>query len=232
VKYFGPYVVQEKLGPVDYVISTPDRRKTLRVCHVNLLKVYRERDKEFFSGKSEVVNVDTSINVGVVDGVSDCSSWSTSEVNPDEVFKNLVGEQRTQLESLLSEFSEVFSDKPGRTNLCTHHIELLPNSRPIRCRSYRLNPEKTQHLKKEIEELLKLGIVSESESAWSAPVVLIPKPGGGLRLCTDFRKTNEVTVADPFPMPRIDDLLDRVGKAKFLSKIDMTKGYWQVPLDL
>jgi hypothetical protein len=106
-----------------------------------------------------------------------------------------------------------------RTNLCTHHIEFLPNFRPIRCRSYRLNPEKTQHLKKAIDELLKLGIVSESESPWSAPVVLISKPGGGLRLCTYFRKANEVTVADSFPMPRIDDLLDHVGKAKFLIKI-------------
>ena len=60
---------------------------------------------------------------------------------------------------------------------------------------------------------------------------MVPKPDGTLRLCTDFRKVYSVTVPDPFPLPRVEDLLDRVGKAKFLTKLVMTRGYYQVPLD-
>jgi len=60
---------------------------------------------------------------------------------------------------------------------------------------------------------------------------MVPKADGTLRLCTDFRKVNAVTVPDPFPLPRVKDLLDKVGKAQFLTKLDMTRGYWQVPLD-
>jgi len=60
---------------------------------------------------------------------------------------------------------------------------------------------------------------------------MVPKADVTLRLCTDFRKVNNCTVPDPFPLPRIEDLIDRVGKAKFLTKLDMTRGYWQVPLD-
>jgi len=60
---------------------------------------------------------------------------------------------------------------------------------------------------------------------------MVPKADGTLQLCTDFRKVNNCTVPDPFPLPRIEDLIDRVGKAKFLTKLDMTHGYWQVPLD-
>ena len=60
---------------------------------------------------------------------------------------------------------------------------------------------------------------------------MVPKVDGTLRLCTDFRKVNNCTVPDPFPLPRIEDLIDRVGKAKYLTKLDMTRGYWQVPPD-
>lgn len=62
-------------------------------------------------------------------------------------------------------------------------------------------------------------------------MVLIPKPDKTYRFCVDYRRLNEVTVPDAFPMPRIDDLIDKVGQAKFLTKIDLSKGYWQVPMD-
>ena len=62
-------------------------------------------------------------------------------------------------------------------------------------------------------------------------MVLVPKPDGSIRFCTDFRKLNDVTIADAYPMPRIDDLIDKVGHAKYLTKIDLSRGYWQVPMD-
>jgi len=141
---------------------------------------------------------------------------------------NLSPIEQTELKQLLDEFADIFSDTPGRTTLSVHHIKLLPNTTPIRCAPYRLHPEKRDFLRKELDDLLRLRIIEESTSPWASPIVMVPKADGTLRLCTDFRKVNAVTVPDPFPLPRVEDLLDKVGKAQFLIKLDMTRGYWPV----
>ena len=88
-------------------------------------------------------------------------------------------------------------------------------------------------VKSEIATLKEQGIVEDApvDTTWAAPIVVVKKSDGGLRLCTDFRKLNAVTEPDPFPLPRIDDLLHKVGKAKFLTKLDMAKGYHAVKCD-
>lgn len=78
--------------------------------------------------------------------------------------------------------------------------------------------------------MLRNGLAEPSQSAWSSPCLLVPKANLTFRFCTDFRKVNAVTKPDCFPLPRIDDLIDRVGPAKFVTKLDLLKGYWQVPL--
>ena len=78
------------------------------------------------------------------------------------------------------------------------------------------------------------GIIEEAPSngnSWASPVILVPKCDGSWRLCTDMRSVNYRTEVDPFPLPRIEELIDRVGSAKYLMKLDMVRGYWQVPLD-
>jgi len=133
--------------------------------------------------------------------------------------------------ALLSDFDDVFFGVPGRTTLGVHHIELKPDTRPISCAPYLLNQEKAQVLKTELDNLLEQGIIEDSTSPWASPIVMVPKADGSLRLCTYFRKVNSCTVPDLFPLPRVEDLIDRVGRTKFLTKLDMTRGYWQVPLD-
>ena len=73
-------------------------------------------------------------------------------------------------------------------------------------------------------------IAEPSFSPWSSPCLLVPKPDGTSRFCTDFRKVNAVTKPDSFPLPRMDDCIDRLGSAVYVSKIDLLKGYWQIPL--
>ena len=221
-KYYGPYVIAEKLGPVDYVVHTPDRRKQRRVCHANLMKPYIRRLE------SANTNGNTTRSVLVSDAIDQqVALTETGETNTG----NLPCELQSDVDQIKEEFADIFSDKPGKTHLCTHHIELVSGTKPIKCSPYRLNPEKVKYLKEEIAMLLKDKVIEETESSYASNVVLVPKPDKTLRLCTDYRKLNAITVPDPFPLPRIEDLIDRVGQAKYLTKIDMTRGYWQVPLD-
>jgi hypothetical protein len=80
--------------------------------------------------------------------------------------------------------------------------------------------------------MIKAGIVEPSDSPYATPIVLIKKKDQSLRVCVDYRGLNKETVFDPVSMPRMDEVLNIVYKAKCISKLDLTKGYWQVPLDL
>ncbi|CAM4378810.1 unnamed protein product [Lepidochelys kempii] len=78
--------------------------------------------------------------------------------------------------------------------------------------------------------MLALGVIQLSASPWASPVVLVPKKDGSVRFCVDYRKLNAITVSDAYPMPRLDELLGKLGGARYLTTMDLTKGYWQVPL--
>ena len=85
-------------------------------------------------------------------------------------------------------------------------------------------------MKEEVDYLLEHGIATPSKSPWASPCLLVPKEDGSTRFCTDYRKVNNVTVKDSYPLPLIDDLIDSVGQARFVTKIDLLKGYYQVAL--
>jgi len=76
--------------------------------------------------------------------------------------------------------------------------------------------------------MLDNGIAQPSSSSWASPCLLVPKSDNTPRFC--FRKVNHVTKPDSFPIPRVEDYVDQVGSAKYVSKFDLLKGYWQVPL--
>ncbi|GFX71261.1 hypothetical protein TNCV_3410311 [Trichonephila clavipes] len=93
---------------------------------------------------------------------------------------------------------------------------------------YRLNPVKKEVFREQIEELLRQNVIEECESPYAAPVVLVPKPNGKVRLCVDYRKLNSVTKVDAYPLPRMNDLLNEATPKSFMSTINLQSGYHQV----
>ncbi|XP_067305997.1 uncharacterized protein [Pseudorasbora parva] len=200
----GPYTVLERMGPVTYRLRQPGRRQTEQLYHINLLKKWvGTRDQLAALSLTDPVVVD---------------------VNP-----HLSAAQKTELQHLVSQFQDVFSSQPGQTNVIQHNIKTPPGV-IVRQRPYRVPEARRQAIEDEIQQMLKLGVIEPSRSPWSSPIVMVPKPDGTLRFCNDFRRLNEVSEFDGYPMPRVDELLDRLGRARYISTLDLTKGYWQVPL--
>ena len=105
-----------------------------------------------------------------------------------------------------------------------HAIE-TGSAQPVRLPPYRLPHAYCQAVKDELEEMISSGIIEPAASEWSAPIVLVKKGDGSLRLCVDYRQLNQVSVSDAYPIPRVDDLIDRVGKSTYISTLDLTRGY-------
>nr|KYP33810.1 Transposon Ty3-I Gag-Pol polyprotein [Cajanus cajan] len=89
-------------------------------------------------------------------------------------------------------------------------IDLVPGTSPISIAPYRMSPKELVELKKQIEELQGKQFIRPSVSPWGAPVLLVKKKDGSMRLCVDYRQLNKVTIKNKYPLPRIDDLMDQL----------------------
>ena len=103
-------------------------------------------------------------------------------------------------------------------------------ARPVRLPPFRVPHAYREMVELELKEMLDSGIIEPLASQWSAPMVLVKKKDGTLRLCVDYCRLNSVSQIDAYPMPRVDEMLDRLGKAHFICTMDLTRGYWQVPV--
>jgi hypothetical protein len=104
----------------------------------------------------------------------------------------------------------------------------MPGAAPVSKTPYRMSTPELKDLQLQLKELLKKGYIHPSVSPWGAPVLFVKKKDGTLRLCTDFRQLNKVTVKNKYPLPRIDDLFEQLKDAKIFSKIDLRSRYHQV----
>ncbi|GBG92422.1 hypothetical protein CBR_g55359 [Chara braunii] len=109
-----------------------------------------------------------------------------------------------------------------------HSIQLMPDYRVHHQTPYQLSIPEVTKLKHQLEELLRLGFIKPSNSLWGAPVLFARKVDGTLRLCIDYRGLNRYTVKNSYPMPRADELFDRLADNRFFKKIDLRSGYHQI----
>ncbi|GBG81535.1 hypothetical protein CBR_g32524 [Chara braunii] len=111
-----------------------------------------------------------------------------------------------------------------------HAIEVVPGSKVPRGRIYRMSPAELDELRRQLKELTEKGWIRPSTSPYDAPVLFVPKKGGTLRMRIDYRGLNAITVKNAEPIPRIDDLLDRVQGCRYFTKIDLKSGYHQIAI--
>ena len=134
---------------------------------------------------------------------------------------------------VVEEFPDVFPDElPGlppdrEIEFC---IDLVPGAQPVSITPYRMAPAELVELRKQLDELLEKGYIRSSTSPWGAPVLFAKKADGSLRLCVDYRKLNQLTIKNKYPLPRIDDLFDQLGGSCYFSKIDLRFGYHQLKI--
>ncbi|XP_063586253.1 uncharacterized protein LOC134763615 [Penaeus indicus] len=237
-KYQGPFKVLEKINDINYIIATPGRRKKKKVVHINLLKKYHSRRPDavtalcVISGPEE--RGDTTISNEmesefVVGEVGFKLQNSDILKNPASKFSHLPHEQQQDILCVLQEFSDILGDVPRQTHLVTHDVKLVDGAIPVKQAPYRMSPYKEKIMEEEVSFLLKNGLAELSESEWASPCALVPK-SKGWRMVTDYRRVNELTKGDCYPLPRILDIIDSIGESKFITVLDLLKGYYQVPL--
>ena len=154
--------------------------------------------------------------------------WSNRGHEPQ--FGQGLSEERKEIRHLLSRYHHATRNTPGWTDQIVHRIKTVDNS-PIRLKPYRIPQAYREKVYDELE-MEKNGVIEESKSERAFPLVIVTKKDGGVRLCVDYRKLNHITKFEAYPMPRIEELLDQVGNANFISTLDLAKGYWQVPMSL
>ena len=203
----GPFEVVKKLNQVDYRIDLG--RKKSKVLHINNLKQYQERE--------EVV-----LRIAVI--AEDVCAGEELGLKMDGICKTFDSRQVARLKD---EFPNVFCDLPGRTDVCQLKIH-TGEAQPIALCAHRLPDKYREKVKQELDKLLEIKVIEPSHSPWASPIVPVPKPDGSIRLCIDYRRLNSITRPDPYYMITLDEILERVGSSGCLSKLDLSKGYYQI----
>lgn len=232
MQWRGPYNVTAKLGPTDYVIDLGGKKKTF---HANMLKRYFEPG---VNGTGNLGGILCCVAAAVVhedELETECHRelealplrGGKEGIEDVNISDHLTREQRTDVEVLLRDFEDVLSDKPGRTNLATHDIYTTTRD-PVRVKPYPLPFHTKSIIKDEVEKMIEMDVIEPSTSPYSAPVVIVKKKDGSNRFCIDFRSLNKVTVFDAEPMPNTEDIFVRLAGCHHFSKLDLSKGYWQV----
>ncbi|GBN25236.1 Retrovirus-related Pol polyprotein from transposon 297 [Araneus ventricosus] len=170
----------------------------------------------------------------VVDIVARPQEFSES-LRLTSILENLEGlneEQRTAVKELLQEFQNLFSTSDsdvGRCKMTQHRIN-TGNHPPIKQYPRRLPLAKKEEAERLVKEMVDNGIIEESSGPWASLIVLVKKKDGSTHFCVDYRKLNEITIKDSYPLPRIDDTLDALNGSQWFSTLDLKSGYWQVEI--
>ncbi|XP_062572789.1 uncharacterized protein LOC134234761 [Saccostrea cucullata] len=210
MQWKGPFQIVKKIGKVDYQLDVKGKVKTY---HANMLKRYIERCEPVVQCVMSVVDseqIQFDESVGEYDEeaefvhVQSRESYKDVDVNPDL--------NRDERQTLMDLLHRTTTDKPVRVS---------PRQIPFAM---------METVKDEVRKMLEIRVIEYSESPYSSPIVLVAKKDNTYRFCVDFTALNRITVFDAEPMPDVDAMFAKLSGHKYFSRLDLTKGYWQVPL--
>ncbi|CAG8555662.1 11032_t:CDS:1 [Paraglomus occultum] len=146
-----------------------------------------------------------------------------------------------EIDKLKKQYQDIFipeTESQGMTIKGTtisgfEHKIFLTDYTPIKQRVRPLAPIKAEYLEKEIQTMLDKNIIRkcpQGRVSWASPIVIVGKRGGKMRMCVDYRQLNDVTIKDPHPLPNIQEMIDKMGKAQYFTTLDLASGYWQVKM--
>ena len=147
--------------------------------------------------------------------------------------ESLDSKNKKKVEELLIKYEDVLEYDQEKSNIVPnikHKIVVNEDQKPILQKRYKETPDKKKFIKEEIQRMFKANRIRESYSPWASPVTLARKKNNNYRFCIDYRKLNSVTKTDAYPLPRIDELLEKYQIAKWFTSMDLASGFHQVEM--
>lgn len=180
-----------------------------------------------------ILGIDFWVEMGIVPNLRHgCWTFDGGEpsVQVNSVFAqdSLTTEQQSELNAVIGTYFDSVGNKLGCTSLIEHQI--ITDSEPIKQRYYPVSPAIQKHIDEEVQRMLEEDIIEKSQSAWSSPILLVPKKDKTFRFCVDYRRLNQVTKKDAYPIPFVSAILSKLGNARYLSSLDIKSAYHQVPV--
>lgn len=227
-------------NPTNVAVKTADGTLHTAVCSVDIPYCVKKKIKVVKTliipsmAKTLILGVDFWDAFGIQPKFSeftiDCAI--VDQENNKNAYERvkLSGVETALLEETIKDF--MFSS-PGSlscTNLLAHHID-TGDAKPVVKRPHPISPYVQKEVDSELDRMLTMGVIEPANSEWANPLVVVRKSSGKVRLCLDARGLNGVTKKDPYPLPHIGRILAQIRTSKYLSSVDLSDAFWQVPLD-
>lgn len=227
-----PEVMQGEESVGDAVAAGIPRRDVLSVGQV---KTLASRGTRMFLVRINVTETPDGPQVAIQDAAVRESppDWYPEQPDGGEILSGDGPVPQGQIAALQEEFKDVLRDLPEGLppdRPVAHTVPLVEGAQPVWKHCFRMSPSERQAVSEYVAKLVKNGWVVPSSSPWGAPILMVPKPDGTMRVCVDYRALNALTVKNRFSLPRVDDLLDSLSGATVFTALDLASGYWQIKL--
>ena len=232
----GPFYIKERVNDVDYKIQIGNK---VKMYHANLLKRYVLRStvataavviEQLDEDKDEDENYNSDVlQTKPESGIPFIALKQTETFEDVVIAEKLPQEKRLVLQEMCRKFQSQFTDVPTNCNIGQCDINVITDD-PIFVKQYPLPHSQEDTIKEEVRAMLDMDIIEPASSPYSSPVILAKKKEGSVRFCIDFRKLNKFIQFDGEPMVNVDALFAKLGSARYFSKLDLTKGYWAIPM--
>lgn len=185
---------------------------------------------------TDVLNRDGVTYIRIKHGQYLTHSSDSNKVNlvqgVDKVNTPLLGDNYDSLMLVINEFSPYLISGTAATTVKMGKMQInLTSDVPVAYHPYRFSYQEKIKVQEIVSDLLNKNIIKESDSEYASPIILVKKKDGSNRLCVDFQALNRITVKDRYPLPLIEDQIDRLGSSKYFTSLDMASGFHQIPVD-